>query len=74
MAEPTDSPLRCPIDPAREATLSRGAGRMTCERCEAWFPVRNGIPVLLVAESELPAGRRELSQLPCQRQQSRRAR
>jgi uncharacterized protein YbaR (Trm112 family) len=73
MAESTPSPLRCPFDPAREATLSREAGRMTCERCEAWFPVRNGIPVLLIAEAELPAGCREVSQLPCQRH-SRKAR
>lgn len=67
--------LRCPFDPDREATLLREHEQeqhLTCSRCAVQFPVKQGLPVLIKTEAELPAGIREVSQLPCQRQLNRR--
>ena len=68
--------LRCPLDPDHEATLDRAEQHLVCSRCAVRFPIKQGLPVLVPDEGELPAGLREVSQLPCQRaanrQQSRR--
>ena len=64
--------LRCPIDPEREATLSRDEQQLVCSCCAARFPIKQGLPVLVPDEVELPAGMREVSQLPCQRRENRR--
>ena len=63
--------LRCPIDPAREATLTRDEQQLVCSRCSVRFPVRQGLAVLIPSEGELPPGTREVSQLPCQRAANR---
>jgi uncharacterized protein len=59
--------LRCPLDPNREATLTRDEQQLVCLRCSARFPIKQGIPVLIPDEGELPAGLSEVSQLPCRR-------
>lgn len=64
--------LRCPIDPQRDATLTRDEQLLVCSRCRVTFPVKQGLPVLVPTEAELPAGTREVSQLPCQRAMNRR--
>ena len=64
--------LRCPIDPAREATLARDEQQLVCDCCKVRFPIKQGLPVLVPDEGELPAGMREVSQLPCQRRENRR--
>lgn len=64
--------LRCPIDPEREATLARDEQRLVCSGCSAHFPIKQGLPVLVPDEVELPEGMREVSQLPCQRRENRR--
>jgi uncharacterized protein len=64
--------LRCPLDPEREATLSRDEQRLVCNGCSAHFPIKQGLPVLVPDEVELPDGMREVSQLPCQRRENRR--
>lgn len=64
--------LRCPIDPQREATLSRDEQGLVCNGCSAHFPIKQGLPVLVPDEVELPAGMKEVSQLPCQRRENRR--
>ena len=66
--------LRCPIDPTREATLARDEQHLVCSGCTAHFPIKQGLPVLVPDEVELPAGMREVSQLPCQRRANRRKR
>jgi uncharacterized protein YbaR (Trm112 family) len=63
--------LRCPIDPAREATLAREGQQLVCSGCGVRFPVKQGIPILLADEAELPAGCRDLPSLPCRRQPRR---
>jgi uncharacterized protein YbaR (Trm112 family) len=65
--------LRCPLDPAREATLTRDEQQLVCSRCAVRFPIKQGLPVLVPDEGELPKGTRELSQLPCRRAADRAA-
>src|SRR5258708_6017162 len=58
--------LRCPIDPAREATLSRERDQLVCSRCSVRYPVKNGLPILIADEAELPPYCRTRQALPCQ--------
>jgi uncharacterized protein YbaR (Trm112 family) len=64
--------LRCPLDPQHEATLARDEQQLVCSGCAVRFPIKQGLPVLVPDEGELPAGMREVSQLPCQRRENRR--
>jgi len=59
--------LRCPIDPAREATLTRDGQTLVCSGCAVRFPVKHGLPVLVPDEAQLPAGVRSHERLPCVR-------
>ena len=58
--------LRCPVDPKRESTLVRDNLHLVCN-CGVRFPVKQGIPVLLTAEAELPEGCRSLETVACKR-------
>jgi uncharacterized protein len=44
--------LACPVC---VAPLRQEAERLICARCGRRYPIRQGIPVLLVDEAELPA-------------------
>jgi uncharacterized protein YbaR (Trm112 family) len=57
--------LRCPLNPSRTRLVLEG-DRLVCERCALKFPIRDGFPVLVVEEAELPPGCESLRQLPCQ--------
>lgn len=57
--------LRCPIDPVRETPLEREEQHLVCTQCRVHFPIRQGIPILLMAEAELPDGCERAGQLPC---------
>jgi hypothetical protein len=57
--------LRCPLDPMREATLSREGPALVCSGCHASFPIKNGLPILIPDEAELPAGVKSAEHLPC---------
>jgi uncharacterized protein YbaR (Trm112 family) len=57
--------LRCPLDPAR-TRLEESPGGLVCQRCRLGFPVREGIPCMVLAEAELPPGCAGLQDLPCQ--------
>jgi uncharacterized protein YbaR (Trm112 family) len=59
--------LRCPLDPARQATLARDQQSLVCSGCHARFPVKQGLPVLISEEAELPPGVSRREQLPCVR-------
>ena len=59
--------LRCPMNPSRTRLLLDG-DRLVCERCALQFPIKDGFPVLVVEEAELPAGCESLRDLPCQRE------
>ena len=40
--------LRCPLDPNRETALVREEQSLRCEGCSSTFPIKNGIPVLVL--------------------------
>jgi uncharacterized protein YbaR (Trm112 family) len=47
--------LVCPVDHG-ELTDDEKARRLVCTVCGRRYPVRDGIPVMLVEEAELPDG------------------
>jgi uncharacterized protein YbaR (Trm112 family) len=59
--------LRCPMDPSTTRLRLEG-DRLICERCALRFRIKDGFPVLVVEEAELPPGCDSLGQLPCQRE------
>ncbi len=59
--------LRCPLDPSH-TRLSLENDRLICQRCRLQFKIKDGFPVLVVEEAELPPGCDSLDQLPCQRE------
>jgi uncharacterized protein len=58
--------LRCPLNPSR-TRLTLQDGKLICERCTLCFPIKDGFPILVAEEAELPAGCESLAELPCQR-------
>ncbi len=58
--------LRCPLDPTRQARLDQEADGLVCQRCRLKFPIKEGLPCMLVEEAELPPGTSSLQALPCQ--------
>jgi uncharacterized protein YbaR (Trm112 family) len=57
--------LRCPLDPSKTC-LSLHDSHLLCMRCGLKFPIRDGLPNLVVEEAELPPGCDSIQQLPCQ--------
>ena len=57
--------LRCPLNPSKTRLLLEG-NRLICERCGLRFPIKDGFPVLVVEEAELPEGCASMARLPCQ--------
>lgn len=43
--------LACPVD---KAPVRQEGDRLVCERCRRRYPIREGIPVMLEEEAELP--------------------
>ena len=58
--------LRCPLGPS-EVHLEQADDGLVCQRCRLKFPVKDGIPSLLVESAELPQGCASLDDLPCRR-------
>jgi uncharacterized protein YbaR (Trm112 family) len=59
--------LRCPMSPSRTRLLLE-ADHLVCERCALRFKVKDGFPVLVVEEAELPPRCESLADLPCQKE------
>ena len=59
--------LRCPLNPSR-TRLRLEDDHLLCERCALRFRIKDGFPVLVAEEAELPAGCHSLADLPCQRE------
>jgi uncharacterized protein YbaR (Trm112 family) len=57
--------LRCPMDPSNTCLTLEG-DRLICQRCGLRFNIKDGFPILVVEEAELPPGVSSLAQLPCQ--------
>ena len=58
--------LRCPLDPSRTKLVLDGES-LRCERCALRFHIRDGFPVLIVEDAELPAGCESVEDLPCRK-------
>jgi uncharacterized protein YbaR (Trm112 family) len=59
--------LRCPVRPS-DTRLTVEGDRLLCERCALRFKIKDGFPVMVIEEAELPPGCEGLGDLPCQRQ------
>jgi uncharacterized protein YbaR (Trm112 family) len=57
--------LRCPMNPSHTRLRLEG-DRLVCERCLLKFKIKDGFPVLVVEEAELPPGCESPTDLPCQ--------
>jgi uncharacterized protein len=64
--------LRCPLSPS-QTRLHLQTGGLVCERCALCFKIKDGFPILVVEEAELPQGCESLDQLPCQREEKNKA-
>jgi uncharacterized protein YbaR (Trm112 family) len=62
--------LRCPLDPSH-TRLSLEEDKLVCQRCRVVFKIKDGFPVLIAEEAELPPGCKSLEDLPCQREAKR---
>jgi uncharacterized protein len=58
--------LRCPLDPTRSSRLDQAADGLTCQRCRLKFPIKEGLPCMLIEDAQLPEGYKSLQELPCQ--------
>jgi len=63
--------LRCPIDPKRDATFTREQQSLVCSGCGCRFPVKQGLPILIPSEADLPDGISRIEHLPCVRSNRR---
>lgn len=58
--------LRCPLNPSK-ARLVLESEHLRCEQCSLIFKIKDGFPVLVVEEAELPKGCEAVGDLPCQK-------
>ena len=58
--------LRCPLKPTT-ARLRLEKDHLECDCCALRFKIKDGFPILVVEEADLPAGCASISDLPCQR-------
>jgi uncharacterized protein len=58
--------LRCPLDPTRTSRVEPDADGLICQRCRLKFPIKEGLPCMLIEEAQLPPGTKSLPELPCQ--------
>jgi uncharacterized protein YbaR (Trm112 family) len=63
--------LRCPLDPNHQATLAHSDHQLICSGCNVAFPIRQGLPILVADEAQLPPDDTDLNQLPCRRRAAR---
>ena len=56
------SGLVCPIG---KYPLKLEGGYLICEYCKVGFPVKDGIPDLLIEDARLPEGINSISELKC---------
>jgi len=58
--------LRCPLDP-HKTRLEAAEDALICQRCRLRYPIKEGIPCMLIEEAELPPECASVRDLPCQR-------
>jgi len=62
--------LRCPLDPGT-TRLDLAEDGLVCQRCRLKFPIKEGIPCMLVEEAILPPGCAGINALPCRQNRGR---
>ncbi len=60
--------LRCPLGKAK---LREEGNWLVCEKCGLRYPIREDIPVMLIHEATLPAGVKDVKELPCQQEEKK---
>ncbi len=60
--------LRCPLNP--KVRLELEENHLVCQECLVKYKIKDGFPVLVAEEAELPTGCASLSDLPCQKGKS----
>ncbi|MFN4261110.1 MAG: Trm112 family protein [Gemmataceae bacterium] len=48
--------LRCPVDPKRQTPLVEEGTSLICPRCQIKFSIKDGFPVMIIDEADLPTG------------------
>src|SRR5262249_17893551 len=51
--------------------LTLEGDHLVCERCRLVFKIKDGFPVLIAEEAELPPGLKSLEEVPCQKEHDR---
>ncbi len=54
--------LVCPMG---KSELELDGDRLICKRCGPIFAIKDGIPIMLIEEAQLPAGCSSIQDLPC---------
>jgi uncharacterized protein YbaR (Trm112 family) len=54
--------LVCPMG---RSELELDGDRLICKRCGPVFAIKDGIPIMLIEEAELPEGCASIQDLPC---------
>jgi uncharacterized protein YbaR (Trm112 family) len=54
--------LVCPMG---KSELELNGDRLTCKRCGPVFAIKDGIPIMLIEEAQLPEGCSSIQDLPC---------
>jgi len=57
--------LVCPLG---KADLRLEGEMLVCSRCGPKFPIKDGIPIMLIEEAQLPDGCASIEDLDCQKQ------
>jgi uncharacterized protein YbaR (Trm112 family) len=55
--------LRCPL--GKDLLRQIDENTLVCSRCGLIFPVKDGIPVLILDQAKLPEGVSSISELKC---------
>ncbi|CAN5444898.1 hypothetical protein BH11PLA2_BH11PLA2_15310 [soil metagenome] len=58
--------LRCPLDPKRESPLTRDDQTLVC-KCAVRFPIKQGLPILIADQAEMPGHCLVRDSLPCRK-------
>jgi uncharacterized protein YbaR (Trm112 family) len=56
--------LRCPMDPRRQSRLTLESDQLICQGCGMKYKIKDGFPVMVPEEAELPPGVESLEQVP----------
>jgi hypothetical protein len=54
--------LVCPVG---KSELELNGDRLICKRCGPVFAIKDGIPIMLIEEAQLPPGCSSIQDLPC---------